>query len=352
MRTWRFKSSLQLVHCRRPSHSVYERQSDSRPRSSLLLVGIYTLGIGRRVGTAKRRRACAPREVHPVQAVRGRAATGDTAPQPTPDKSRPFESRHSAVITTASFPCAGAHQPMGAAVLLVCHCGDRVGDGRCWRCWALLVCPCCFCCLHLPYVACLYLQVSAVVSGQTAAAAAAADVFGQQRRGSGEHQLNQARLQTAERSSRKRKEREGEGNGTLQGSSSVQVSLHHGLVEAQAGFRRARFLYLGAARVRAPKVPASLGRARIDTSLVCVLTRARNASDLAFERTLLCSTTTIWKNRATRRIRSRTQGLVQCKQSLPTLPIGTQKAWSRATTRPNVVLAWLLGPCTRLGAWI
>ncbi|TFB03882.1 hypothetical protein CCMA1212_003813 [Trichoderma ghanense] len=48
------------------------------------------------------------------------------------------------------------------------------------------------------------------------------------------------------------------------------------------GFRRAGFLYLGAGRVRAPKVPASLGGARIDTSLACVLTRSGNARDLAF----------------------------------------------------------------------
>ncbi|KAH0498176.1 hypothetical protein TgHK011_005444 [Trichoderma gracile] len=60
-----------------------------------------------------------------------------------------------------------------------------------------------------------------VVNGDADAVGTAVYISGRffgPRRGPGEQQLNQARLQTAERSSRKRKERESEGNGTLQGS--------------------------------------------------------------------------------------------------------------------------------------
>ncbi|PTB78394.1 hypothetical protein M440DRAFT_1191700 [Trichoderma longibrachiatum ATCC 18648] len=141
------------------------------------------------------------------------------------------------------------------------------------------------------------------MSGQTAA-----DVFGR-RRSTGERPLDRASHQTAERRSRKRKERESEGNGTLQGSIQQLRFCSNMNVEAPTGFRRAGFLYLGAARVRAPKVPASLGRARNDTSLACVLTRSGNASDLAFEWTLHGE-----QSRAARRIRPRTRsGAMQTK---------------------------------------
>lgn len=127
MRTWRF-SKLQLVHCRRPSHSVYERQSDEPTTTGQ---------ISSRYPEAQRYGQAPSSMAHRWRYLRCRRYEAEQRPatprhKPTPDKSRPFESRHSAVITLTSFNCAGAHQPMTAAVVLVCHCA-----GKGWRLAAL-----------------------------------------------------------------------------------------------------------------------------------------------------------------------------------------------------------------------
>ena len=135
---------------------------------------------------------------------------------------------------------------------------------------------CCCCCLcHVSRLSCCLWQT-------------AADVLGQ-RRSNGRATAQSGKCtsqgpQTAERRSRKRKERERRGKwdaARFQSSKRFRLFSNIKARTGQGSFAR-DLLYLGAGRVRAPKVPASPSTARSDTSLACVSTRSGNASDLAF----------------------------------------------------------------------